>query len=132
MTSIVDGFCSEKHIYFCYPKLEPTYQHHQLLCYTDLLYCCNTLTLIPFCLSGSRSSKDLLKLFICSYGYLLFCFINSNNLILHSCNKYLKIITRQVFKQHVQNRIYNLHAKFLLIVKPMYFSNPFGITSVFT
>ena len=86
-------------------------------------------------LSGSLSSKNILKLFIYSYGYTPFCFTNSNNSPRNSydfrqsiSDKFLTNASRLQFR----NCMLLIKNKFLLIVKGMYFSNPFGITLIFT
>ena len=65
-----------------------------------------------------------------------FWFTNSNKLLLNSCDKCLKSLSDKFLTNASRlefiNCIPSIKTKFLLIVKAVYFSNPFGITLVFT
>ena len=60
-----------------------------------------------------------------------FCLTNSNKSVLNSSNKYLKSLSDKFFTNAFRlefiNCILSMKTKLLLIVKVMYFSNPFGI-----
>ena len=87
-------------------------------------------------LSGNLSPENILKLSICSYGYTPFCFTNLNYLPLNSCDKYLKSLSDKILTNASRLKfihcMLSIKTEFLLIVKAMYFSNPFGITLTFT
>ena len=87
-------------------------------------------------LSGNLSSENFSRLFIYSYVYTPFCFINFKNSPLNSSDKHLKSLSHKFLTNASRLEFINcllpIKTKFLLIVKAMYFSNPFGITLIFT
>ena len=66
----------------------------------------------------------------------LFGFTSFKNSLLNSSDKYLKSLSDKFVtdqsKLEFINCILSIKTKFLLIVKAMYFSNPFGLTVFFT
>ena len=87
-------------------------------------------------LSDSLSSKNYLKLSIYSYGHTPFCLTNLKNSPLNSWDKSVKSLSDKfltnAFRLEFINCMLSKKPKFLLIIKAMYFSNPFGITLIFT
>ena len=81
------------------------------------------------------SSEDFLKLSMYSYGYTPFYFTNSNESPLNSWGKYLKLLSVRFLtnasKLEFINCMLSIRIKFLLIVKAMYYSNPFRMTFTF-
>ena len=82
---------------------------------------------------GNLSSE---KLFIYSYGYNPFCFTSSENSPLNSSDKCLKSLSNKFLTNESRLEFINcmllIKTRFLLIVKAVYFSNPFGMTLTFT
>ena len=82
-------------------------------------------------LSGSLSSEIFLKLSIYSKGYTPFSLTNSNNSPLNYLGKYLKsslnkFLTNE-YKFGFINCLRLIKIRFLLFIKSMHFSNPFGM-----
>ena len=78
-------------------------------------------------LLGNLSPDHSLKLSLYLYRYASFSFSSSRKPFLNSSDKI--IIIWQIF-DHCMTRVYEFHAankNLLLIIKAMYFSNPFGI-----
>ena len=71
-----------------------------------------------------------------SHGYSPFRFSNSNKSPLNSFDKYLKSLSYKWLTNASRLEFINcmvlIKTKLLLIVKAIYFSNPFGITFTFT
>ena len=67
---------------------------------------------------------------------LFFCFTNSNKLPLNFWDKYLKSLSHKFLNNSSRLEFINcmlpIKTKLLLVVKAMYFPNPFGITFTFT
>ena len=87
-------------------------------------------------LLGSLSSAKFSKLFRYSYRYTLFYFTNSETPPLNSSDEYLKTLSHKtltnLFRLEPISCMLSIKNKFLLIVKAMYFSNPFSTTFDFT
>ena len=71
-----------------------------------------------------------------SHGYPPFRFSNSNESPLNSFDKYLKSLSYKLLTNASRLEFINcmllIKTKLLLIVKAIYFFNPFGITFTFT
>ena len=87
-------------------------------------------------LSGNLFSKNFLKVSIYSYGYTPFYFNSFKNSPLISSDKHLRSLSDRFLanesRQKFINYMLSIKARFVLIVRAMYFSNSFGMTLTFT
>ena len=82
-----------------------------------------------------KPSLVTVKTSVYSYRYTPFCFNSFTNSPLNSSDKYLKSLSDKLTnasRLEFINSMLSVKNRFLLIVKAMYFPNPFGMTLTFT